>query len=80
METLKKSSLTFSETKNEKWPLLRILALGRSRLPASRGITTSLYGTAFVHPATAPCVALPSHIPVGRLHSMIFVLLHFSIT
>src|SRR5712692_10673075 len=32
----------------------------------SRGITTSLYGTALVHPATAPCVALPSHLPVGR--------------
>ena len=29
----------------------RIHAPGRSRHPASRGITTSLYGTAFVHPA-----------------------------
>ena len=38
------------------------------RMPEATGITTSLYGTALVHPATAPCVALPSHIPVGRLY------------
>jgi len=33
------------------------------------GFTSGLstYGTALVHPATAP--ALPSHIPVGRLHN-----------
>jgi len=37
--------------KSKKWPLLRILALGRALRPASRGITTSLYGTAFVRPA-----------------------------
>ena len=35
------------------WPLPRIRAPGRSRPPASRGITTSLCGAAFVPPCTS---------------------------
>ena len=43
--------MAFFNTQSKKRPLSRVPAPGRFGLLPSGGITTSLYGTAFVHPA-----------------------------